>query len=110
MKKALLMFVTLLIACSPIEQTPIERTPTAPGLEPTPKLVPVGPPHTLGDLEFRRPDHVHMVYVMAHGFEIGSTDEQLSAALLLCPGTSAECSERLEREQPAHHVMLLRGF
>jgi len=100
LKKALPIIVALLISCSPSYQTSSELP-----LEPTATPAPVGPRFHLGDRTFHPPDHVVLVYVPAHDLKMGSTDEQLKAALEQCGENSAECRDRFEREQPAHQVL-----
>jgi formylglycine-generating enzyme required for sulfatase activity len=105
MKKIIPIIGLLIISCSPTSLTSPEST-----LEPTTTPVPVGPTFQPGDIAFRRPDRVMMVYVPAFYLDMGSTDEQLKAALSQCNEGPTECRDRFEREQPAHHVSLLRGF
>ena len=105
MKKILAIMVAILISCSPTAQTI-----PAPTFKPTTTPMPVGPTYRPGDRSFRRPGQVEMVYAPAFHLDMGSTDEQLLAALELCGEGESACRERFEREQPAHHVLLLRGF
>jgi formylglycine-generating enzyme required for sulfatase activity len=92
---------------APTEKPTLTEAPTE---KPTPAPATVGPRFDLGDFKWRPPDLTLMVYVLPQGFTMGSTDEELYAALELCGEHSADCRDRFEREQPAHHVMLLRGF
>jgi len=114
----LVILVAIGVALAPrllevISTTP--KTVTAPPTrEPTRKpapdttSVPIEPPAlSTGGTWIRPADGMVMVYVQAGEFQMGSDDNDVNYALLLCSEDRGDCDrERFEDEQPVHTVAL----
>jgi len=98
---------TLLSPATPTRRPPPTQPPptstTAPTSTPRPTATPDRP--SLGDTWERPTDGMVMVYVPAGEFEMGSTEDEVDAALALCNEYHSDC-EGFEDEQPAHTVAL----
>lgn len=106
----------LVVACSQSEQittsVPIKRTESTNTLQPT--IVPIPSPtatreaYSLEDNIIRLADDMQMVYVPGGSFQMGSSQEDIDAALALCeqyPNAWKNCErDWFELEYPQHSV------
>lgn len=108
----------LIVACSQTEQiatsVPITRTESTYTLQPTHVLIPsptaTRGAYSLGDNIIRPADEMIMVYVPSGTFQMGSSQEDIDAALALCdqyPNAWKECErDWFELEYPQHSVSI----